>query len=113
MTDELKARPHWVQSTQYFLMLRVFAFFMMAILTMEPAWATPQEDETEKQRTKAVAVALWTGMAALAVFCLGIGLMWGISRAARRLLKRREPVHTEMPDIWFLNPPDKGKPDKP
>ena len=91
----------------------LFAFLVMALLSMEPAWATQQEEGTEKQRTKAVAVALWTGMAILAVFCLGIGLMWGVSRAARRLLKRRETVHTEIPDIWFLNPPDKGKPDKP
>ena len=90
------------------------AFLLLALLSIEPAWGTQEDQEAQKRgRTKAVAVALWTGMAILAVFCLGVGLMWGVARAARRLLKRREPVHTEMPDIWFLNPPDKRKPDKP
>lgn len=94
-------------------MTNVFAFLFMAVLSIEPVYAIQDEQGTQKQqRTKAVAVAMWAGMAILAVFFLGVGLMWGVSRA-RRLLKRREPVHTEMPDIWFLNPPEKGKPDKP
>ena len=89
------------------------AFLFVAVLSIEPLWGMQDEEGTQRQqRTTAVAVAMWAALTILAVFLVGVGLLWGVSRA-RRLLRRREPIHTEMPDIWFLNPPEKGKPDKP
>ena len=92
-----------------------FARFLLAVMTLTGPQAGGDQDEHAQKRTqtKTVAVGLWTGMAILSVFCLGVGLIWGVSRAARRFLKRHKPIHTDMPDIWFLNPPEKRKPDKP
>jgi hypothetical protein len=93
----------------------ITAGFLLVVTTLIATQADDAQDESAQRRTqtKAVAVGLWTALAILSVFCLGVGLIWGVSRAARRFLKRREPIHTDMPDIWFLNPPEKRKPDKP
>ena len=70
-------------------------------------------EELDQKRTATEAVALWGGLVILAVIIIGIGLMWGVSRGARWIMKKHEPVHTDMKDIWYLNPPEKRKQDEP
>jgi hypothetical protein len=86
----------------------IFLALLLALVTA----AGMHADQPDRQRSKTVAVMLWTGLAILSVTLLGIGLVWGVIRAARMIRKRREPVHTDMRDIWFLNPPGKRKQDE-
>jgi lysylphosphatidylglycerol synthetase-like protein (DUF2156 family) len=70
--------------------------------------------EVDARRTAtAGAVVLWLLLAIVAVVCLGAGLILGVVRGARRVRRKHEPVHTEMQDIWFLNPPENRKPNGP
>ena len=71
------------------------------------------DEEQKRDLAKTEAVILWTGLAIVSVLVLGIGLIWGVTRAAKRILKKHEPVHTEMPNIWYLNPPERRKQDEP
>jgi hypothetical protein len=74
---------------------------------------THEGDNGKRDRAKAEAVVLWTGLAIVSILIVGLGLIWGVTRAANRILKKREPTHTEMPNIWYLNPPEKRKQDEP
>ena len=67
-------------------------------------------DATAAERSKRLAVVLWLGLATLLVLVVGIALVLWVARRGRQIPRRRDPVHTDMPDIWFLNPPDKGRP---
>ena len=74
------------------------------------AWA--QEDEEPKRDVaRTEAVVLWVGLTIVSVALLGIGLIWGVMRGAKRLRRKHEPTHTVMPDIWYLNPPGKRRQD--
>ena len=76
--------------------------------------AAAQEELDPNQTWSAkLAIALWLGLAILAVLIIGIGLMWAVSRGAKLIKKKREPVHTEMKNIWYLNPPETRKQDEP
>lgn len=82
----------------------------VAVCLLAPLAALAQE--REPSRTSAIeAIILWLGLIILAVLFLGIGLMWGVSRGAKRILRRRDRPPTMMPDIWFLNPPEKRRRD--
>ena len=74
---------------------------------------TQENAEPKRDPAKTEAVILWTGMAIGSILVLGIGLIWGVTRAAKRIRQKHEPVHTEMPNIWYLNPPEKRKQDEP
>jgi hypothetical protein len=68
-------------------------------------------EQTKRDLARRQAVILWVGLGILSVFIVGVGLIWGVSRGARRLLRKRPPAHTEMSNIWYLNPPGKRKQD--
>jgi hypothetical protein len=72
-----------------------------------------QDDEATRNLDLArkEAVILWIGLGILSVLVVGIGLIWGVSRWSRQLLRKRPPAHTEMPNIWYENPPGKRKRD--
>ncbi len=75
---------------------------------------SPAAAEADARRTAtAGAVVLWLLLAIMAVVCLGAGLILAVARGARHVRRKHESVHTEMPDIWFLNPPEKRKPNSP
>src|SRR5262245_37293685 len=83
-------------------------------LAATPAFAQDDDADSRKlELARREAVILWVALGIASVFCIGIGLIWGVSRGARRLLKKRESTPTDMPDIWYLNPPDKRKQDDP
>ena len=84
---------------------------IIALLVVSAAGAQ-EDDEPKRDRAKTEAVILWTGLTIVSILVLGIGLIWGVTRA-KRILKKHEPVHTEMPNIWYLNPPEKRKQDDP
>jgi hypothetical protein len=75
---------------------------------------TQSEDEDARRKLDLVrkeAVILWTGLGILSVLVIGIGMIWGVSRWSRHLFRKRPPAHTEMPNIWYLNPPGKRRQD--
>lgn len=88
-----------------------FAGILVALAIVSAAGAQ-EDDEPKRDLAKTEAVVLWTGLAIVSILVLGIGLIWGVTRAAKRMLKKREPPHTEMPNIWYLNPPEKRKQDE-
>ncbi len=92
--------------------LKLLLLVLVAIL---PLLVFGQDAESDPKKADATreAVALWIGLAIFCVVILGAGLIWGVGRGARWARKKHEPVHTEMPDIWFQNPPDKRRPEKP
>jgi hypothetical protein len=73
------------------------------------------QDDADPERVGAAreAVVLWLGLAIFCVVILGLGLIWGVTRGAKWAKKKHEPVHTEMPDIWFENPPEQRKQEGP
>ena len=73
------------------------------------------QDEADPKRAGATreAVLLWIGLAIFCVVLLGMGMIWGVTRGAKWAKKKHEPVHTDMPDIWFENPPEKRKQEGP
>ena len=86
---------------------------VLLVLAFVSAAHAQEDDDRKRERAKIEAVVWWTGLAIVSIFIIGIGLIWGVARAANRLLKKREPTHTEMPNIWYLNPPEKRKQDEP
>jgi hypothetical protein len=91
------------------------AYWAACLLSLAVAMgaAAAQDDGEAKRRDLArrEAVILWIGLGILSVLVVGIGLIWGVSRAARQVLRKRPPAHTEMPNIWYLNPPGKRRQD--
>ena len=87
----------------------------LAILVVSTAnfVASAQDDDATKKLDLArkEAVILWISLGILSVLVVGIGLMWGVSRWSRRLLRKRPPAHTVMPNIWYENPPGKRRQD--
>lgn len=80
------------------------------ILAAAPAFAQDDDADARKlELARREAVILWVSLGIASVLCIGIGMIWGVSRGARRLLKKRQSTPTEMPNIWYLNPPDKRK----
>ena len=75
--------------------------------------ARAQEDESSRHRAKAEAIIMWTGLVIMTVFVLGVAMMWMVMRTTRRTRHKHETKHTDMPDIWYLNPPEKRKKDGP
>ena len=65
------------------------------------------DSDVEQSQVLVTAAAIVLGLAILAIFVVGVFLIWWVSRRARQLLKRRGPTHTVMPDLWFQNRPDK------
>ena len=86
---------------------------VLLALAIFTAAGAQDDDEHKRDRAKTEAVVLWSGLAIVSIFIVGLGLIWGVTRAAHRMLKKREPTHTEMPNIWYLNPPEKRKRDEP
>jgi hypothetical protein len=86
---------------------------VLVVLSIASASRAQEPDESKRDRAKTEAVVLWTGLAIVSILVVGLGLIWGVTRAANRILKKREPTHTEMPNIWYLNPPEKRKQDEP
>ena len=86
---------------------------ILVVLSIVSAAYAQDDDDQKRDRAKTEAVVLWTGLAIVSILVLGVGLIWGVTRAAKRILKKHEPVHTEMPNIWYLNPPEKRKQDEP
>jgi hypothetical protein len=70
-----------------------------------------EADPNQRDLAGKQAVILWIGLGILSVLTVGIGLIWGVSRGARHLLRKRPPTHTEMQNIWYLNPPGKRRQD--
>ena len=85
----------------------------LAVATAQATQPSGVERESEGSRPKVVATMMWLVLAILSVLFLGIGLIWGVSRGAKRLLRRHGPYRTEMPDIWFENPPEKRRRQEP
>jgi hypothetical protein len=85
----------------------------LLVLSLAAVALAQDDDDLKRDRAKTEAIVLWTGLAIVSIFIVGIGLIWGVTRAAHRMLKKREPTHTEMPNIWYLNPPEKRKQDEP
>jgi uncharacterized iron-regulated membrane protein len=50
---------------------------------------------------------VWLLLGILAIFVMGLGLLLWAIRRARRVRHLHTPQWTHMPDIWYLNPPDK------
>ena len=67
-----------------------------------------QTSDSQKIMTVAVTSVLMA-IVTLTILVLGLLLIWWASRQARRVVRPRGPIHTEMPDLWFLNPPSKRK----
>jgi predicted benzoate:H+ symporter BenE len=86
---------------------------VLVVLSIVSAARAQDDDDQKRDLAKTEAVVLWTGLAIVSIAIVGVGLIWGVMRAAHRLLKKREPTHTEMPNIWYLNPPEKRKQDEP
>lgn len=55
-------------------------------------------------------VIVWSMLALLSLGLVTWGLVrWIVLRARRIRRMESAPVHTEMQDLWFLNPPNKPK----
>ena len=88
---------------------------LLVLALAVPMFAFGQDAETDPKKVEATreAIVLWIGLAIFCVVILGAGLIWGVARGAKWAKRKHEPVHTEMPDIWFQNPPEKRRPEKP
>lgn len=88
----------------------VCASILQLVLLVSVARAQDDEEQN-RDVARTEAVVLWVGLTILAVALVGIGLIWGVMRGAKRVLRKHEPTHTVMPNIWYENPPGKRRQD--
>ncbi len=102
----MQARPF----DRTFVMGHIIGILAVILCTAVPIKTQAQEqNDAQREIAKTEAVILWVGLTILAVLIVGLGLIWGASRWAKRIHRMRPPVHTEMKNIWYTNPPEKRK----